>query len=79
MVDVIRAALPKLFRKKGYFDLLGLDFMITAAPENKLVLIEVNTNPALSRGKQFSMRPVYHLASSSLLATIAALRQITKL
>ena len=46
MVDVIKAALPKFQRKHGYFDLLGFDFMVTN--ENKLVLLEVNTNPALS-------------------------------
>jgi hypothetical protein len=46
MVDVLKAALPKLNRKKGYFDLFGFDFMVTAA--NKLQLLEVNTNPALS-------------------------------
>lgn len=46
MVDILKAATPKFARKHGYFDLFGLDFMITA--ENKLVLIEVNTNPAMS-------------------------------
>ena len=46
MVDVLKAAVPKLTRKKGYFDLLGFDFMVTGA--NKLQLLEVNTNPALS-------------------------------
>ena len=46
MVDVIKAAVPKFQRKHGYFDLLGFDFMVTN--ENKLVLLEVNTNPALS-------------------------------
>jgi len=49
MVDVLKAAVPKLSRKHGYFDLYGLDFMITN--DNKLVLLEVNTNPALSLGK----------------------------
>jgi hypothetical protein len=46
MVDVLKAAIPKLQRKHGYFDLFGFDFMLT--DENKLVLLEVNTNPALS-------------------------------
>jgi hypothetical protein len=46
MVDVIQAAVPKFRRKHGCFDLFGFDFMITN--ENKLVLIEVNTNPALT-------------------------------
>lgn len=46
MVDVIKAAVPKFQRKHGYFDLLGFDFMVTN--DNKLVLLEVNTNPALS-------------------------------
>jgi len=47
MVDVMKAAVPKFQRKHGYFDLLGFDFMVTN--QNKLVLLEVNTNPALSR------------------------------
>ena len=49
MVDVLQAATPKFSRKHGYFDLFGFDFMITSS--NKLVLIEVNTNPALSLGE----------------------------
>ena len=47
-----QAAIPQLQRKNGYFDLLGFDFMITAAPENKLVLIEINTNPSLAVGRR---------------------------
>ena len=46
MVDVLKAATPKFQRKHGYFDLFGFDFMVTA--DNKLVLLECNTNPALS-------------------------------
>jgi glutathionylspermidine synthase len=46
MKDVLKAALPKLTRKHGYFDLLGFDFMMTAT--NELKLLEVNTNPAMS-------------------------------
>jgi len=46
MVDVLKAATPKFQRKHGYFDLFGLDFMVTG--DNKLVLLECNTNPALS-------------------------------
>lgn len=48
MVDVLKASVPKLLRKHGYFDLLGFDFMIN--DENKLVLLEINTNPAMSLG-----------------------------
>ena len=49
-IDLLfQAANPKFLRKHGYFDLFGFDFMITAA--NKLVLLEVNTNPAMSLGK----------------------------
>ena len=48
MVDVLKAATPKLLRKHGYFDLYGLDFMLTE--DNVLQLIEINTNPALSLG-----------------------------
>jgi len=54
MVDVIQAAMPKLLRKAGYFDLLGLDFMVEvdrsdpAKTRHRLLLLEVNTNPALS-------------------------------
>lgn len=40
MVDVLKAAMPKLTRKHGYFDLFGLDFMVTN--DNKLVLLEVS-------------------------------------
>jgi hypothetical protein len=43
---LLQAASPILQRKHGYFDLLGCDFMVT--DDNKLLLIEVNTNPALS-------------------------------
>ena len=46
MVDVINAGKVKMQRKHGYFDLLGLDFMITT--DNKLVLLECNTNPSLA-------------------------------
>ena len=46
MVDVIKASSSKLMRKHGFFDLLGFDFMISS--ENELVLLECNTNPALS-------------------------------
>jgi hypothetical protein len=42
-----QASSGKLLRKHGYFDLLGCDFMLTAS--NELNLLEVNTNPALSR------------------------------
>jgi len=47
MVDILKASSGKLLRKHGYFDLLGCDFMLTAS--NELNLLEVNTNPALSR------------------------------
>ena len=46
MVDVIKASSSKLMRKHGFFDLLGFDFMISS--DNELVLLECNTNPALS-------------------------------
>jgi D-alanine-D-alanine ligase-like ATP-grasp enzyme len=49
MVDVMKACNTKLLRKHGYFDLLGCDFMVT--DDNKLCLLEINTNPALSLGK----------------------------
>ena len=44
--------MPKLIRKRGFFDLLGFDFMVCKNPqrEEKLKLLEVNTNPALSLG-----------------------------
>lgn len=45
MNDVYKLALPKFHKKKGYFDLLGFDFMLTEGLEP--VLLEVNTNPAL--------------------------------
>jgi len=46
MVDVMKACNNKLLKKHGYFDLLGCDFMIT--DDNRLYLLEINTNPALS-------------------------------
>ena len=49
MVDIFKAAQPKLTRKRGYFDLFGCDFMVTT--DNRLMLLEINTNPALSLGK----------------------------
>ena len=44
--------MPKLTRKRGFFDLLGFDFMVCKSPQRgeKLKLLEVNTNPALSLG-----------------------------
>ena len=46
MVDVLKASHAKFIRKAGYFDLLGLDFMVT--DDNQCMLIEANTNPALA-------------------------------
>jgi hypothetical protein len=46
MVDVVKAGKKKMQRKHGYFDLLGLDFMITTS--NELILLEANTNPSLA-------------------------------
>lgn len=46
MVEVIKAAAPTLAKKRGYFDLLGCDFMLTS--DNQLKLLEINTNPALT-------------------------------
>lgn len=37
---------PPLSTRHGFFDLFGLDFMVTA--DRQLLLLEVNTNPALS-------------------------------
>jgi len=66
----IQAAIPKLHRKRGYFDLFGLDFMVAADPttcgtststspgaekDYKLWLLELNTNPALTLGKGSSI------------------------
>ncbi len=46
MSDVIRASSSKFIRKCGYFDLFGLDFMVTL--DGKTFLLEANTNPAMS-------------------------------
>ena len=43
---VLAAAAPKFDRKQGFFDLLGLDFLLDEA--RGLHLLEANTNPALS-------------------------------
>lgn len=69
MMDILamyQASSGKLLRKHGYFDLLGCDFMLSAT--NQLFLLEVNTNPALSKdnstleqllpGKQIPLRPL---------------------
>jgi Tubulin-tyrosine ligase family len=45
-MQVFHSAKDKLFRREGYFDLLGFDFMLDDKLE--LYLLEVNTNPALS-------------------------------
>ena len=46
MVDVHKSSACKYMKKAGYFDLFGLDFMVTT--DNKVLLLEANTNPALS-------------------------------
>jgi tubulin--tyrosine ligase like protein 10 len=46
MTMVLQASSSKFLKTHGYFDLLGCDFMITE--ENKLILLEINTNPAMS-------------------------------
>ena len=50
MVDVMKASYPKFIRKAGYFDLFGLDFMVST--DNKCFLIEANTNPALATANE---------------------------
>lgn len=50
-ITLTQAADPLLVKKVGYFDLLGCDFMVTL--DNTLKLLEVNSNPALSRGTNF--------------------------
>ena len=54
--------MPKLIRRSGFFDLLGLDFIVSTNKERagKLLLLEVNTNPALSLGEYHS---IGHIAS----------------
>lgn len=61
MIDCLKAGMPHLQRKNGYFDLLGFDFMITAAPENRLVLIEINTNPSLAVGELDGLTGVHNI------------------
>ena len=46
MSDVIKASSSKFMRKSGFFDLFGLDFMVTL--DDETFLLEANTNPALS-------------------------------
>jgi hypothetical protein len=46
MVDILKACAGKLLKKSGYFDLFGLDFMVTC--DNEMLLLEANTNPALA-------------------------------
>jgi hypothetical protein len=45
--------MPKLIRRRGFFDLFGCDFMVSTCPDRsgRLLLLEVNTNPALSLGE----------------------------
>ena len=45
MVEVHKASRGKLKKQRGYFDLLGFDFMLDE--QLQLHLLEVNTNPAL--------------------------------
>lgn len=49
LVDVMKASNHVLRKGHGYFDLLGCDFMMSAS--NKLSLLEINTNPSLTLGK----------------------------
>jgi hypothetical protein len=44
-----RCGMRKLERKTGTFELMGIDFMID--DKFKLYLIEMNTNPAITLGK----------------------------
>lgn len=46
MVDIVKAGMPTLTRRRGFFDLFGCDFMLTV--DNELKLLEVNSNPAMS-------------------------------
>lgn len=46
LVHVLKASASTLMRKRGFFDLLGCDFMVTA--DNQLRLLEINSNPAMS-------------------------------
>ncbi|KAJ1441572.1 tubulin-tyrosine ligase/Tubulin polyglutamylase, partial [Ochromonadaceae sp. CCMP2298] len=46
LVDLLKASNHIFLKRHGYFDLLGCDFMLSAS--NKLSLLEVNTNPALT-------------------------------
>lgn len=48
LIYTFNAGLSSLQRKKGCFELLGIDFMIDK--EFKPYLIEINTNPALLLG-----------------------------
>lgn len=48
LVDVMKASNHLFLRKHGYFDLLGCDFMMSKS--NKVSLLEINTNPALTLG-----------------------------
>ncbi len=47
-IQLTQASNHKLIRKHGFFDLLGCDFMLSE--DNRLYLLEINTNPALSLG-----------------------------
>jgi Tubulin-tyrosine ligase family len=58
--QVFHAAKDKLFRREGYFDLLGFDFMLDDKLE--LYLLEVNTNPALSLDSSSVLQEVCTLA-----------------
>eukprot|EP00605_Chrysophyceae_sp_TOSAG23-4_P000533 GSChrysophyteH1.ASY1.ANO1.602.1 assembled CDS len=46
MADILRASSSKFMKKQGFFDLFGIDFMVTS--DQKTYLLEANTNPALS-------------------------------
>jgi hypothetical protein len=55
---LLQASKDQFLKKKGYFDLFGLDFMVTNSPNNQTVLLEANTNPALCVGKPLLLRLV---------------------
>lgn len=70
MVDVLKAGMPTLARGRGYFDLLGCDFMITR--DNELKLLEINSNPSLSLDNTAMTAIIPPIVSGALDIVIAA-------
>jgi hypothetical protein len=73
--------MPKLIRRRGFFDLFGCDFMVSTCPDRsgRLLLLEVNTNPALSLGECALVAADYYTHSKEVLMCLQSLIPVHRL